>query len=129
MRLHSNTAFGGCCRPIGQPISQIVPNEHDPEDLFDPLLWQRRELRIGDLGRADSHAETPLTEVEDSPLTAREREVLQLAAEGRSTREIAQDLFVSPGTVKTHFHHIYEKLGVGCRASAVAKCLRSGLIE
>jgi len=62
-------------------------------------------------------------------LTSREREVLQLAADGRSAAEIAQALVLSPGTVKTHFQNIYLKLGAHERASAVAVGLRSGLIE
>jgi DNA-binding CsgD family transcriptional regulator len=63
------------------------------------------------------------------PLTAREREVLGLAANGNSTREIAEQLFVSPATIKTHLEHIYEKLGVSDRAAAVAQGLRTGLIS
>jgi DNA-binding CsgD family transcriptional regulator len=62
------------------------------------------------------------------PLTARELEVLQLAAEGNSTESIAAELVLSPGTVKTHFHHIYGKLGAQDRVSAVATALRVGLI-
>jgi DNA-binding NarL/FixJ family response regulator len=63
------------------------------------------------------------------PLTEREIEVLRLAAEGNSGPEIAEQLTVSPATVKTHFEHIYEKLGVGDRAAAVAQALRTGLIN
>jgi PAS domain S-box-containing protein len=62
------------------------------------------------------------------PLTPRELEVLQLGADGSSTREIAEVLFVSPGTVKTHFQHVYKKLGSRDRAAAVAEALRRGLI-
>ena len=62
-------------------------------------------------------------------LTPRELEVLQLAAEGCSGREIAERLVVSPATVRTHFDHIYEKYGVSGRAAAVAKALRDGLIH
>jgi PAS domain S-box-containing protein len=64
-----------------------------------------------------------------SPLTPRELEVLQLAAEGHSTEAIAARLVLSPGTVKTHFHHIYGKLGAPDRASAVATAMRLGLIS
>jgi PAS domain S-box-containing protein len=67
-------------------------------------------------------------QLEKGTLTPREREVLQLAADGRSPPEIARILVVSPGTVKTHFQHIYKKLGAHDRASAVAQCLRVGLI-
>ena len=62
-------------------------------------------------------------------LTPREHEILQLAAQGRSGRRIAEELVVSDSTVKTHFEHIYEKLGVRDRAAAVAEALRQGLIE
>ncbi len=63
------------------------------------------------------------------PLTRRELEVVQLAADGCSRSQTAQRLTVSPATVATHMKHIFEKLGVGDRASAVAKGLRLGLIE
>jgi PAS domain S-box-containing protein len=62
-------------------------------------------------------------------LTAREREVLQLAAEGHSTRKIAELLHLRPSTIKTHFEHVYDKLGTHDRVAAVAECLRGGLIE
>jgi DNA-binding NarL/FixJ family response regulator len=62
-------------------------------------------------------------------LTAREREVLQLAAGGHSTRKIAELLHLRPSTIKTHFEHVYDKLGTHDRVSAVAECLRGGLIE
>jgi PAS domain S-box-containing protein len=68
-------------------------------------------------------------ELAPSPLTAREIEVLQLAAQRHTGPEIAERLFVRPSTVKTHFEHIYEKLAVSDRASAVAEALRKGLIE
>jgi DNA-binding CsgD family transcriptional regulator len=63
------------------------------------------------------------------PLTGREIEVLRLAAEGYSGPGIAEELVISPNTVRTHFQHIYERLGVGDRAAAVAQALRTGLIQ
>ena len=63
------------------------------------------------------------------PLTERELEVLRLAAEGLSGPGIAERLVLSLSTVRTHFEHIYEKLGVGDRAAAVAQALRTGLIH
>jgi DNA-binding CsgD family transcriptional regulator len=62
-------------------------------------------------------------------LSARELEVLRLAANGNTGPQIAETLVVSPATVKTHFENIYEKLGVGDRAAAVAHALRTGLID
>lgn len=68
-------------------------------------------------------------ELKPPPLTERQLEILQLAARGGSGREIAAQLVISPATVKTHFEHIYAKLGVSDRAAAVAYALREGLIE
>ncbi|MDX6582993.1 MAG: two-component system, NarL family, nitrate/nitrite response regulator NarL [Solirubrobacterales bacterium] len=64
-----------------------------------------------------------------SPLTPRELEVLQLAAEGLSGPSAAERLGLSPATVKTHLSNIYAKLGVSGRAAAVASGMRLGLIE
>jgi predicted ATPase/DNA-binding CsgD family transcriptional regulator len=62
-------------------------------------------------------------------LTRREREVLRLLADGRSDREIAADLFISPKTVGLHVSHLMAKLGVTSRAAAVAHVHRHGFIE
>jgi DNA-binding CsgD family transcriptional regulator len=70
-----------------------------------------------------------LPELGPRPLTERQLEVLRLAAEGFSGPGIAEQLVLSPATVKKHFEHIYEKLGVGDRAAAVAHALRTGLIH
>jgi two-component system nitrate/nitrite response regulator NarL len=62
-------------------------------------------------------------------VTAREREVLRLVAEGLSASEIASRLFIQPSTVKSHLHNLYGKLGVAERAAAVAEGMRRGLLE
>ena len=63
------------------------------------------------------------------PLTLRELEVVRLVARGASNREIARDLRLSEATVKTHLLHIFDKLGVSDRTSAVTTALERGLIE
>lgn len=67
-------------------------------------------------------------ELRPSPLTARELEVLTLAAEGLARPKIAEQLSISSATVKTHLEHIYKKLEVSDRTAAAAKALRAGLI-
>lgn len=57
----------------------------------------------------------------DPQLTAREREVLLLVAEGKTNAQIAALLWVAPSTVKKHLEHVYEKTGVGRRAGAASR--------
>jgi len=61
-------------------------------------------------------------------LTRREREVLAVAAEGLTAREIAERLGVRERTITTHLGRIYGKLGVGNRLAAVRLAARSGLV-
>src|SRR3954471_24168743 len=62
-------------------------------------------------------------------LTAKELEVLRRLAEGRSNKEIAEAIFVTPATVKTHLAHIYAKLGVPGRHEALARAVALGLLS
>lgn len=62
------------------------------------------------------------------PLSARELQILQLAAAGRTGNAIAADLNLSPATVRTYMHRTYDKLAAHGRAAAVAHALRRGWI-
>jgi|SRR4051794_25678485 len=62
-------------------------------------------------------------------ITQREREVLALAANGRTTSQIAAGLDIASATVKAHLASIYHKLDVSDRTSAVATAIRRGLLE
>ncbi|MCW3015511.1 MAG: narL, partial [Solirubrobacterales bacterium] len=62
-------------------------------------------------------------------LTPREADVLTLVSHGLTSPEIAEQLVVTTGTVRTHLENVYAKLGVGDRAAAVATALRHGLIS
>src|SRR5215468_5695742 len=62
-------------------------------------------------------------------LSPREIEVLKLIASGKSNKEIATQLFVSEGTVKTHVLNIHHKLGVDDRTEAVVVAIRRGILQ
>ena len=64
----------------------------------------------------------------DSGLSGREMEVLACLAQGKTTAQIASELFISENTVKTHVRHILEKLAASNRAEAVSKATQMGLI-
>lgn len=62
-------------------------------------------------------------------LTGREKEILQLIAEGHSGTQVARKLHISPSTVETHRHHIMEKLDVHNVVDLVKAAIRAGLVE
>ena len=67
-------------------------------------------------------------EAEAVPLTPREREVINLLAEGLSGREIAEHLVIAPSTAAKHIEHVVGKLGVRSRSQAIAKAYRLRMI-
>ena len=70
----------------------------------------------------------PRRDQPEPPLSERERDVLRLIASGSTNREIAQELFLSPHTVKEHTSVLYRKLGARNRAEAVQRAQRQGLL-
>jgi HD-GYP domain-containing protein (c-di-GMP phosphodiesterase class II) len=98
-----------------------------------------RELRAeASAGRLDGEAvdavlraaghRAPARRAWPGGLTFREVEVLQLLARGNSSRQIAQQLVVSPKTAANHVEHIYSKLGVSSRAAATLYATQHGLL-
>jgi len=94
------------------------------EALLAPSITRRLLETFARRGSAGAAATRTLAE-----LTDREREVLGLIARGLSNTEIAELLFLSEGTVKTHVKRIFAKLGVRDRAQAVVFAYEVGLVE
>jgi len=65
---------------------------------------------------------------ERSPLSNREREIVQLVAQGHRNKEMAEKLYISEQTVKNHLHNIFEKLGVADRLELALYALHNGLL-
>ncbi len=66
---------------------------------------------------------------QDNPLSERETEILNLIALGMSYRSIADDLEISPNTVRVHIRHIYEKLATSCKVEALNRARQLGIIS
>ena len=77
----------------------------------------------------EHHQIAPVATKVDYALTERELEVLQLIVDGLSNAEIAQNLYISIGTVKTHVRNILNKLCADDRTQAAVRALRFGLVK
>jgi DNA-binding NarL/FixJ family response regulator len=71
-------------------------------------------------GLRNMRANIPGRSAVDEPLTARQEEILALIGEGRSDQEIGKTLHLSDATVRSHVHHIVQRLGLKSRAQTVA---------
>ncbi|WP_199833331.1 MULTISPECIES: helix-turn-helix transcriptional regulator [Streptomyces] len=88
------------------------------------LLGRRARLT---LGRAAGPERVPADPAEALGLTSRERDVLRLVSDGRTNRQIAEELFISPKTASVHVSSILAKLGVSGRGEAAAVAHRLAL--
>lgn len=95
-----------------------------PVDRGELLARIRRSLR-----RAAPHDRASGNGRGSTSLSPREREILELLAGGRTQKDIALALVLSPKTVATHIQHVLSKLGVHSRAEAVAAAYRRGLVD
>src|SRR5262249_27105412 len=77
------------------------------------------------MSRQDPRPNNPLVE----PLTRREKEILELLAQGLSGPEIAQKLTLAISTVKSHIRQIYGKLGVNSKRQALQRAGELGMLE
>ncbi|MGW4960389.1 response regulator [Nonomuraea sp. NPDC004186] len=114
----------------------FLPKDVSPEELIEGVrVVHRGESAVAPrlltrLIGAFIHVSRPRqVPAELDGLTDREREVLVLIARGRSNTEIAQDLSVSPSTVKNHVTSLFAKIGVRDRAQAVIAAYEAGLIR
>jgi DNA-binding response OmpR family regulator len=91
----------------------------------DELLARTRRS----LSRTKNQRAVPLRSPRGPALTERELEILQLLAEGRGSKQIAQELVISPKMVASHLQRVLAKLSAHSRAEAVAIAYRDGLVS
>jgi len=121
---------------IKQGAQGYLLKDIEPEELFELLRGvYRGEAPISHLTAARILDEfTRLAQKESwvpiagNNITPREKEVLQLVAQGATNKEIASQLFIAENTVKNHLRNILAKLHLGNRVQAAAYALREGLI-
>ena len=97
-----------------------------PIDPAEFVARVRRSLRrsVAPRGNGNGNGRQPV----EASLSPREREILELLAEGQTQKEIAVSLVISPKTVGTHIQHVLAKLGVHSRAQAVALAYTQGFV-
>lgn len=108
------------------PVKELVKAIHevaDGQSALDPII-ARKVVRQLSGGPARQKVQN-----EYEPLTEREQEVLDLLAEGKTNKEIAESLIISDRTVQTHLSNIFSKMGVGSRTEAVLEAIRRGWLK
>ena len=116
---------------IGAGAAGCLLKDADAGGLCDAIIAVSRGETVLAPGVHSAVArEIRLRSAHDRPvLSPREREILEFIADGLSAPAIAEQLTLSPATVRTHLQHLYDKLGVSDRAAAVAAAMRSGMLE
>jgi DNA-binding CsgD family transcriptional regulator len=116
-------------RQVG--VERIVDAYRTFRKLGARPMWLRAAAELEALGEPVDRrlGRRAARELEHGGLTRRELEILRLVAVGRTNREIARDLFLSPRTVEMHVRHVLSKLGCRSRTEATGKAHELGLVE
>ncbi|QDS33873.1 response regulator [Brevibacillus brevis] len=112
-----------------QEMLDLIRRAHQGEALFHTVTAAKALAEALQGQRETPDSTTSSQSVLLDELTDRELDVLQQIADGYRNDQIAQNLFISEGTVKTHVHRILQKMGVEDRTQAVAKALRHKIVK
>ena len=107
---------------FGQQIQEIGRMAAEGDTVLSPQLARSMLAEVRKL-------DEPRTPEDDRVVTKREEEVLQLIADGCSTPEVAERLYISQKTVKNHLASIYQKLDARDRTQAVLQAVRMGIVS
>jgi DNA-binding NarL/FixJ family response regulator len=107
-------------------LIQAIHHVARGESIMSPLMATKLLTEFQGLA---SGVEKKPAEKSTAELSPREGEVLQLVAKGATNREIADELFISENTVKTHLQNIMEKLHLANRSQAAAYAIQKGLLS
>jgi DNA-binding NarL/FixJ family response regulator len=119
-----------------EKLIEAIRATYDGNAWIDPaiariVLQQAQKNQVAKKTAADGTADGSDYEqiLESDPLTDRELEVLELIVDGYSNAAIAEELYITVGTVKTHVRNILSKLCAADRTQAAVRALRSGLVS
>jgi DNA-binding NarL/FixJ family response regulator len=115
-----------------QQLVEAIRLTHAGQVWIDPaiariVLQQAQKVPVGIAAAGDQADYAQVLEI--TPLTDRELEVLELIVGGHSNAEIAEKLYITVGTVKTHVCNILNKLSASDRTQAAVRALRTGLVK
>jgi DNA-binding NarL/FixJ family response regulator len=117
-----------------QQLVEAIKLTHEGQVWIDPAIARivlnqaKRMVPSGAINPPDGEGDYAQV-LEMSPLTERELEVLELIVAGGSNAEIAERLYITVGTVKTHVCNILNKLSASDRTQAAVRALRTGLVQ
>ena len=111
-------------REAASAAAEAAARAHSLADLLDQAL---AGLAAAEAGRLPAPTPALATRSQTDGLSPREREVLALVAEGRTNKAIAEALYLSPNTVKTHVTSLLHKLHADTRVQLAAIATRQGL--
>jgi DNA-binding NarL/FixJ family response regulator len=126
--------FGAAAQLLDLPVWGVLSLDASPEELSAAVralgegLWTGSPVLLGNLLERQPVAMFDEGDPIVDPLTRREREVLQLAAEGLANKQIALSLGISEHTVKFHLSSLYTKLGATSRTEAIRAGARRGWV-
>ena len=119
-------AVGYLLKDVGSAqLAESIRRTARGESILDPSVAAKV---VAEFSRVSSLVTATNSEVLVEPLSEREIEVLRLLTVGLSNREIAEKLFISAGTAKTHIHNLCGKLGVHNRTEAAMRARELGLV-
>lgn len=119
-------AIGYLLKDVGSgQLAESIRVTARGESILEPSVAAKV---VAEFSRVSTSVTATSSDSLPEPLSEREVEVLQLVTSGLSNREIAEKLFISAGTAKTHIHHLCGKLGVRNRTEAAMKAKELGLV-
>jgi DNA-binding NarL/FixJ family response regulator len=110
-------------------VNGFILKSSNDDELFNAIAAVCDGKKYFDPKAADQLFEVATEQTVKAVISKREREVLKLAAEGLTNKEIASRLGIGMYTVRDHLRNVYEKLEVSDRAQAVATAMRQNLIS